>query len=63
MMSHFRAVMPDPPTGPIGRLSTPEEQAWPLVVLNSPRLSYVTGEALNVEGGLFAPLTTGQLAI
>jgi hypothetical protein len=22
--------------GPIGRSSTPEEQAWPLVVLNSP---------------------------
>jgi NAD(P)-dependent dehydrogenase (short-subunit alcohol dehydrogenase family) len=44
MMDVFRGLMPDPPVGPIGRLSTPEEQAWPLLMLNSPRFSYVTGQ-------------------
>ena len=37
--------------GPIGRYSTAEEQAWALVLLNSPRLSYVTGEVFNTDGG------------
>jgi hypothetical protein len=63
MMPIFREVMPDPPVGPTGRMSTPEEQAWPLVVLNSPRLSYVIGEAFNTEGGLFAALHTGQFEL
>ena len=47
--------------GPIARYSTPEEQAWPMVVLNSPRLSYVNGEALHVDGGFLGALSTGQL--
>ena len=37
--------------GAIHRYSQPEEQAWPMVCLNSPRFSYVTGEALWVDGG------------
>jgi len=60
MMDVFRALMPDPPGGPIGRLSTPEEQAWPLVVLNSPRFSYVTGQSFLIDGGLFGAVHTGQ---
>jgi NAD(P)-dependent dehydrogenase (short-subunit alcohol dehydrogenase family) len=60
MMDVFRALMPDPPGGPFGRLSTPEEQAWPLVVLNSPRFSYVTGQGFLIDGGLFGAVYTGQ---
>jgi len=60
MMATFRGLMADPPTGPIGRQSTPEEQAWPLVALNSPRLGYLTGQSLLVDGGLFAAINTGQ---
>jgi NAD(P)-dependent dehydrogenase (short-subunit alcohol dehydrogenase family) len=45
----------------VGRYSTPEEQAWPLVCLNSPRLSYVTGETLYTDGGFFGALQTGQV--
>jgi NAD(P)-dependent dehydrogenase (short-subunit alcohol dehydrogenase family) len=47
--------------GPIHRYSTPEEQAWPLVFLNSRRLTYVTGEAFNVDGGFFGALQTGEI--
>ena len=51
----------DAAQGPIGRYSTPAEQAWPLVVLNSPRLSYIVGETLFVDGGFFGALQTGQI--
>jgi NAD(P)-dependent dehydrogenase (short-subunit alcohol dehydrogenase family) len=60
MMDVFRGLMPDPPRGPIGRMSTPEEQAWPLVVLNSPRLGYMTGQSFLIDGGLFGAVYTGQ---
>jgi NAD(P)-dependent dehydrogenase (short-subunit alcohol dehydrogenase family) len=51
----------DAAVGPLARYSTPEEQAWPLVFLNSPRLSCVTGEALYVDGGFFGALQTGKV--
>jgi NAD(P)-dependent dehydrogenase (short-subunit alcohol dehydrogenase family) len=60
MMEVFRGLMPDPPLGPIGRMSTPEEQAWPLVALNSPRFGYVTGQSLLIDGGLVGAAQTGQ---
>jgi NAD(P)-dependent dehydrogenase (short-subunit alcohol dehydrogenase family) len=60
MMDVFRGLIPDPPGGPIGRLSTPEEQAWPLLVLNSPRFAYVTGQSFLIDGGLFGAVLTGQ---
>lgn len=47
--------------GPSGRRSTAEEQAWPLLFLNSPRSSYVTGEAFHTDAGFLAAQTTGQL--
>lgn len=47
--------------GPIGRDSEPEEQAWPLLFLNSPRSSYVTGEALHTDGGFLGAMVTGQI--
>jgi NAD(P)-dependent dehydrogenase (short-subunit alcohol dehydrogenase family) len=65
MMPHFEETagkdLIQAALGPIHRYSTPEEQAWPLVFLNSPRLTYVTGEAFNVDGGFFGALQTGQI--
>ena len=49
--------------GPSGRRSTAAEQAWPLLFLNSPRSSYVAGEALHVDGGFLASMVTGQLDV
>ncbi|MGI8662612.1 MAG: SDR family oxidoreductase [Acidimicrobiales bacterium] len=51
----------DQAQGSIGRHSTADEQAWPLVMLCSPRLSYVAGEALWVDGGYIGPMTTGRI--
>lgn len=39
---------------PIGRRSAPEEQAWPLLMLNSSAAGYVNGAALPVDGGFLA---------
>jgi NAD(P)-dependent dehydrogenase (short-subunit alcohol dehydrogenase family) len=47
--------------GPSGRRSSAEEQAWPLLFLNSPRSSYVAGEAFHVDAGFLAAMITGQL--
>ncbi|MGI9602539.1 MAG: SDR family oxidoreductase [Acidimicrobiales bacterium] len=52
--------MIDSAIGPIGRYSTPEEQAWPLILLNSPRMSYVAGEVLWTDGGFLGSLTMGK---
>jgi NAD(P)-dependent dehydrogenase (short-subunit alcohol dehydrogenase family) len=48
----------DQAVGPIGRYAQPQEQAWPLVVLGSPRMSYVSGEVLSVDGGFLGALNT-----
>ena len=47
--------------GPIARYSTPEEQAWPIVMLNSPHMSYVNGVGLATDGGFEGALFTGQI--
>jgi NAD(P)-dependent dehydrogenase (short-subunit alcohol dehydrogenase family) len=47
--------------GPSGRRSSPDEQAWPLVFLNSPRCSYVAGQGLCVDGGFLGAMVTGRL--
>jgi NAD(P)-dependent dehydrogenase (short-subunit alcohol dehydrogenase family) len=49
--------------GPSGRRSTAEEQAWPLLFLNSPRAAYISGEALHVDAGFLGAMTTGQLEV
>jgi NAD(P)-dependent dehydrogenase (short-subunit alcohol dehydrogenase family) len=46
---------------PIGRSSLPEEQAQPLIFLNSAAASYINGVALPVDGGFMGALTTGQI--
>jgi NAD(P)-dependent dehydrogenase (short-subunit alcohol dehydrogenase family) len=50
----------DQAVGPIGRYARAEEQAWPLVVLGSPRLSYVAGEVFAVDGGFDGARHTGR---
>lgn len=65
MMPAFEALagadLIDAFIGPSGRRSTPEEQAWPLVFMNSPRSSYIAGEAIHTDAGFLAAMTTGQL--
>ena len=46
---------------PIGRNSTPEEQAWPLIMLNSPRSSYITATNVATDGGFSGGLFTGGI--
>jgi NAD(P)-dependent dehydrogenase (short-subunit alcohol dehydrogenase family) len=65
MMPHFvenagQEVI-DAFVGPIARLSSAAEQAWPLVFLNSPRASFVNGEAFTTDGGFFGAVQTGQV--
>jgi NAD(P)-dependent dehydrogenase (short-subunit alcohol dehydrogenase family) len=40
-------------TTPAGRLGQPEEVAQAIVFLASPRASYITGQVLSVNGGLY----------
>lgn len=65
MMSHFEeATKAETLTAamqPINRRSTPEEQAGPLVFLNSDAANFVNGVALPVDGGFMAGIFTGQI--
>jgi NAD(P)-dependent dehydrogenase (short-subunit alcohol dehydrogenase family) len=65
MMNHFesatRAEVLDAFIQPINRRSTPEEQAAPLVFLNSDAASYINGIALPVDGGFMGAMATGQI--
>ena len=45
---------------PINRRATPEEQAGPLICLNSDAAGYVNGVVLPVDGGFTGAVTTGQ---
>ena len=46
---------------PLGRHAVAEEQAWPLVFLNSPRASFVTGVQFDADAGFKAGMFTGQI--
>ncbi len=65
MMAHFEAATKasvlEAATQPINRRSTPEEQAAPLVFLNSSVASYLNGVALPVDGGLLGGIATGRI--
>jgi NAD(P)-dependent dehydrogenase (short-subunit alcohol dehydrogenase family) len=47
----------------LGRRSTPEEQAYPMIFLNSRAASYVSGENVNTDGGTITSMATGQLTL
>jgi len=63
MLDEIEARVPatviDAVAKPIGRRSTAEEQAWPLVMLNSDSAGYINGADLPVDGGFAA---AGRLA-
>ncbi|MET0922553.1 MAG: coniferyl-alcohol dehydrogenase [Xanthobacteraceae bacterium] len=67
MMGEFHQAsgkgMVDAMMGPLGRYSTPEEQAAPLVLLNSDLAKVVNGVVLPVDGGFMGGLSTGQVDI
>lgn len=46
---------------PVGRNSRPDEQAWPLIMLNSARSSYVTATTLMTDGGFSGGIFTGGI--
>jgi len=46
-----------------GRRSRPEEQAYPLIFLNSRAASYVSGENFVTDGGTLGALMTGALSL
>src|ERR1700730_6467110 len=65
MMAHFEAASQrsvlEAATQPINRRSTPEEQAAPLVFINSGVASYLNGVALPVDGGFLGGIATGRI--
>jgi NAD(P)-dependent dehydrogenase (short-subunit alcohol dehydrogenase family) len=67
MMKDFEAATPasvlEAAMEPINRRSTPEEQARPLVFLNSDWATYINGVCLPVDGGFMGGLATGQIDI
>ena len=67
MMATFHATsgkdIVDAAAEPLGRYTTPAEQAGPLVLLNSDAASVVNGVVLPVDGGFMGGLTTGQVDI
>lgn len=48
-------------TQPLGRRSAPEEQAWPLIFLNSDAASYINGCNFITDAGFTAGMATGQI--
>jgi NAD(P)-dependent dehydrogenase (short-subunit alcohol dehydrogenase family) len=65
MMAHFekatKASVLEAAMQPINRRSRPEEQAAPLVFLNSDAASYINGIAIPVDGGLMGGIATGRI--
>jgi NAD(P)-dependent dehydrogenase (short-subunit alcohol dehydrogenase family) len=65
MTDHFVKVAPkkvfDTFCEPTGRYSTSEEQALPLVFLNSDAAAFISGQALMVDGGFVGGVTTGVI--
>ncbi len=67
MMATFQATsgkeVIDAAAEPLGRYTTAEEQAGPLVLINSAAAGVVNGVVLPVDGGFMGGLTTGQVDI
>lgn len=67
MLNDFRKIAGDAVLSAFakakGRFSTPEEQALPLILLNSDAASFISGVCLPVDAGLAGGLATGVLNI
>lgn len=67
MMATFHATsgkeIVDAAAEPLGRYTTPEEQAGPLVLINSRMAGVVNGIVMPVDGGFMGGLATGQVDI
>ncbi len=67
MMATFQATagkaVIDAAAEPLGRYTTADEQAGPLVLINSAAASVVNGIVLPVDGGFMGGLATGQVDI
>lgn len=67
MMATFHATsgkeIVDAAAEPLGRYTTPEEQAGPLVLINSRLAGVVNGIVMPVDGGFMGGLATGQVDI
>lgn len=65
MMNEFEKVAPqavfDFFSKPIGRQATSEEQAWPLILLNSPAASFINGVCLPTDAGFTGGVLTGLI--
>lgn len=65
MLGEFRKIAGDAVLGAFagakGRFSSPEEQALPLILLNSDAASFISGVCLPVDAGLSGGLATGVL--
>jgi NAD(P)-dependent dehydrogenase (short-subunit alcohol dehydrogenase family) len=48
---------------PMGRYSTPEEQAYPLVFLNSDAAAFINGHNLPVDGGFIGGVNSGEIDV
>ncbi|MBF6557089.1 MAG: coniferyl-alcohol dehydrogenase [Acidimicrobiales bacterium] len=48
---------------PLGRRATPEEQAYPIIFLNSAAASSITGENILTDGGTMGAMAVGTLDI
>jgi NAD(P)-dependent dehydrogenase (short-subunit alcohol dehydrogenase family) len=48
---------------PLGRRSTPDEQAYPLIFLNSDAAVSITGENILTDGGTMGAMTVGTLDV
>lgn len=59
--SGTRALIDAYPNPLFGRITTADEQAWPMVLLNSPRNTGVTGAVLFTDQGVAGGLMTGAL--
>lgn len=46
---------------PVGQNSTPEEQAWAIVMLNSPRSSYIAATNVFTDGGFSGGILTDSI--